>query len=139
MVEIRIEIAQLADKSRVLDFIRKFYYQEEHITVSHPIVGPTKDDEEFSMSHLKQETTLMAFDGDEMVGALIAGPIEPGDSDEMLVEAETADTKWGDILRLLAFIESKADVCHKYSIDKALHIHVVGVHHGYRGKNQHNS
>ena len=134
MTEIRMEIAQLADKDRVLNFIREFYYQEEPITVFHPTSGQTKDDEEFSMSHLASETVLMAFDKDKMVGALIAGPITQGDADEMLAEAQITETKkWADILRLLAFIEQKADVCNKFSVARALHIHVVGVHHGYRG------
>ena len=114
MVEIRIEVAQVADKDRVLNFVREFYYKEEPITLFHPTSGQTKDDEEFSMSHLEYETVLMAFDGETMVGALIAGPIKPGDADEMMAEAEITDTKkWADILRLLAFIERKADVCNK--------------------------
>lgn len=136
-VKISIRVAQSEDHDAVLEFIREFYYKEEPITVSHPQPGHTQDDEAFTMSFISLGTTLVAVDDDSgtIVGALSAGPIQPGDADEMIEEAATTETKkWRDIMLLLAFIEKKADVLERFNLPKALHVHALGVHHGYRGQ-----
>lgn len=130
-----IRVAKNSDYDAVLNFIRKHYYKEEPITISHPESGHTIDDEHYSMSHLAHDTVLMAIDSDneQLVGVLIAGPIEAGDADEMLENAKNSSKKWGDISKFLAYIEKKADVLGKFNLDKALHCHVLTVHQDYRG------
>ncbi|XP_070509270.1 arylalkylamine N-acetyltransferase-like 2 [Chironomus tepperi] len=134
-INITIRVAKSADHDAVLKFIREHYYKEEPITISHPEPGHTVDDEIFSMSHIEHDTILMAFnsDNDEIVGILIAGPIELGDADVMLEDAKKASKKWGDILRLLAYIEKKADVLGRFNLDTVLHCHVLTSHKKYRG------
>lgn len=136
-MKISIRVAQSSDRDVILEFIREHYYKEEPITISHPQSGQTSDDEKFSMSHIEHETVLMAFDDvtGKVVGVLIAGPIEPGDADEMIEAAKTTETKkWHDILLLLAYLEKKADVLKKFNLNRALHIHVLGVDSEYRGQ-----
>lgn len=134
-----IRVAKTSEHDDVIDFLRLYYYKEEAITVSHPLPGHTKDDEDFTMSMLPHDTVLLATDDDtngKLVGVLVAGPIEPGDADKMLEDAKTTETvKWRDIMSFLAYIEKKADVLNRFQIPTALHVHVLGVHHEYRGFN----
>ena len=137
MTNIVIRVADASDHDQVLEFIRIHYYKEEPITISHPEPGHTKDDEAFCMSWLPYGTVLLAIDTlkNKVVGALISGPIEAGDADQMIEDAKTAETKkWRDIMLLLAYIENKADVCKRFGVEKALHIHVLGVDSSYRGQ-----
>lgn len=134
---ISISVAKDDDYEVTIAFLREFYYKEEPITVAHPEPGHTKDDEKFTMSPMPFETILIARDADTgvIVGALSAGPIEHGDADKMIEDAKTTETeKWRDISLLLAYIEKKSDVLNRFSLEKALHIHALGVHHGYRGQ-----
>ncbi|KAL7042231.1 hypothetical protein ACKWTF_001076 [Chironomus riparius] len=134
-INITIRVAKSADHDAVLSFIREHYYKEEPITISHPEPGHTIDDEIFSMSHIEHDTILMAFNSDsnEIVGILIAGPIQAGDADTMLEDAKKSSKKWSDILKFLAFIEQKADVLGKFNLDRALHCHILTSHQKYRG------
>ena len=129
-------VAKASDYDIVLDFLREYYYKEEPITVSHPLPGHTKDDEKFTMSMLPFETVLLATDDDneQLVGVLVGGPIEHGDADKMIEDSKKTETKkWRDIMLLLAYIEKKADILNRFNIQKALHVHVLGVNHEYRG------
>lgn len=137
MANIVLRVAEASDHDQVLEFIRIHYYKEEPITISHPEPGHTKDDEAFCMSWMPYGTVLVAVDtlNNKLVGALISGPIEVGDADQMIEDAKTAETKkWKDIMLLLAYLENKADVCKRFNVAKALHIHVLGVDASYRGQ-----
>jgi ribosomal protein S18 acetylase RimI-like enzyme len=134
---ISIRVATKSDYEDLIGCLREFYYTEEPITISHPQPGHTKDDEAFTMSFFDSESMLIATDDETgtVVGALSAGPIEPGDADAMIEEAKTTETKkWREIMLLLAYIEKKADVLNRMQIPKALHIHALGVHKAYRGQ-----
>jgi GNAT superfamily N-acetyltransferase len=87
------------------------------------------------MSHLVHGTCVIAVDDEngKIVGVLIAGPIKHTDADEMIENAKISSKKWGDIQRLLAYIEKKADVLGKFNLDVALHCQVLSVHKDYRG------
>lgn len=131
-----IRVATSDDHDDILDFVREHYYKEEPLTLSHPIPGHTKDDEDFTMSHLKHQTVQIATDEEsgKIVGVIVAGPIEPGDADAMIEAAKTTETKkWRDISLLLAYIEKKADVLRRFDKSIGLHVHALGVHSQFRG------
>lgn len=134
-IDISFRIAKSDDYKNILELLREHYYKEEPITVSHIEPGHTKDDEEFTMSHIVHETVLIALDAknDKIIGAFVAGPIEVGDAEKMLQESEKSEKKWGDIQKLLAYIETKANVLGKFNVEKSLHCHVLAVHRDYRG------
>lgn len=134
--KISVRVAESEDYDAILELLREFYYTEEPITVSHPHPGHTRDDEAFTMSYIPSGTALVAFDEENgrIAGALVAGPVEPGDAEAMVEEAKITETeKWRDIMLLLAYIEKKANVLERFKIDRALHVHVLGVHPDYRG------
>ncbi|XP_058461009.1 uncharacterized protein LOC131436353 [Malaya genurostris] len=136
MIELRV--AREDELERVRDVLRTIYYPEEAITISY-IYGkePTLDDERFSLSFVQQGTVVLAEDktSGHVVGIAIAGPIVPGDPDLMVREAATTDTKkWSDILKLLAYLERTANVCGRFGLPTAYHVHILGVNPSYRGQ-----
>lgn len=134
--EISIRVAKSSDYEEVLDVFRHHYYKEEPLTVAHAEAYHTKDDEDFTMSHIASETVLIAIDKEsgKIVGALSSGPIEPGDADQMIEDSKTADSKkWKDIMLLLAYLEKKSDVLNRFNVPTSLHVHALGVNSEFRG------
>ncbi|XP_055532650.1 uncharacterized protein LOC129722869 [Wyeomyia smithii] len=134
---IAFRVARPDEIDLVRDVLRTIYYPEEAITISY-VHGkePTVDDERFSLSFVAQGMVVLAEDKNAktVVGISVAGPIEPGDPDLMIQEAATTDTKkWSDILKLLALLERTADVCGRYKLSKAYHVHILAVDPAYRG------
>ncbi|XP_055311238.1 arylalkylamine N-acetyltransferase-like 2 [Sitodiplosis mosellana] len=133
-------VAVASDRDNVLDFIRKHYYPEEAITIGNAPFKQDSADEEFSVSVIPYGASIIAVDpveNDKIVGAILAGPIEPGEADLMVDESkrcESENKKWSEILLLLAHLEENANIYERYKINKALHIHVLGVDSAYRGK-----
>ncbi|XP_053686527.1 uncharacterized protein LOC128736069 [Sabethes cyaneus] len=135
---IELRVARPNEEDLVLNVLRTIYYPEESITISY-VHGkqPTADDERFSLSFVAQGMVVLAEDKNAgtIVGISIAGPIEPGDPDRMIEEAATTETKkWADILKLLALLERTADVCGRYGIKKAYHVHILAVDPACRGQ-----
>ena len=136
VLQLHIGLAKLSDHQRILEFLQQEFYPDEAITLAHPIPGVTKDDEAFTMSHLEGGVVLMAFANDnldDLVGVLIAGPIFSSTTADNLMSGTVETKKWADILKLLLYIEDKADACRRFKVAKSLQIHVVAVHHDFRG------
>lgn len=134
--EISIRVAKSSDYEAVVDCFRQYYYKEEPITVSHPVPGHTKDDEDFTMSHIASDTVLIAVDKEsgKIVGALSAGPIEPGDADQMIEDSKTAESKkWREIMLFMAYLEKKSDALNRFNVPTAIHVHALGVNSNFRG------
>ncbi|XP_055608244.1 arylalkylamine N-acetyltransferase 1-like [Uranotaenia lowii] len=133
-----IRVARPEEVELVRQVLRTIYYPEEAITVSYKYgKDPTPDDEKFSLSFVEPGYTVLAEDtvAKKFVGVSVGGPIYPGDPDLMLKEAATTETrKWSDILKLLAQLERTADVCGKYQLDRAYHVHILAVDSSYRGR-----
>lgn len=133
-------IAVACDYDKILDFIRKNYYPEEPITIGNMPLAQDSADEEFSMSVIPFGASVVAIDSnknDEIIGVILAGPIERGEAGHMVEEAKQCaldNKKWSEILLLLAHLEENANIYERYNIDKALHIHVMAVSNKYRGK-----
>lgn len=133
-------VAVESDRDNVLEFIRKYYYPEEPITIGNAPKMQDSADEEFSVSVIPYGASIIAVDTlncNRMVGIILAGPIEPGEAVHMVEESkrcESESKKWSEILLLLAHLEENANIYERYNIERALHIHVLGVDCEYRGK-----
>lgn len=138
MENIKIRVATEADCDAIIDFMSKYFYPEEPLTLAHPTPGlQSKEDEEYTVSsQLKHGTCLVAYEegSGKLVGATIAGPIERGSVEEMLASAELAAEKWKDISLLLAYIDKKSDLFNRFNIDKSLHGYATAIHPDYRGQ-----
>ncbi|XP_055620552.1 arylalkylamine N-acetyltransferase-like 2 [Toxorhynchites rutilus septentrionalis] len=134
---INLRVARPDEVELVREVLRTIYYPEEAITISYMHGSePTLDDERFSLSFVQQGTVVLAEDSNtsKPMGISIAGPIEPGDPDLMVQEAAITETKkWSDILKLLALLERTADVCGRYGLPRAYHVHILAVDPACRG------
>ncbi|XP_067642423.1 arylalkylamine N-acetyltransferase-like 2 [Eurosta solidaginis] len=144
MDDIEIYVIKLADQKEVLNFLRKHYYPEEPLTIGREPKTQDAEDEKFQMSQILHGTCLMAVQtvvacndnasDERIVGVLLSGPKSNGEAEDLFEEAERlGSTKWGTILRVLAYAERETNVFKRYNISKALHIHCLAVDVAARG------
>lgn len=135
---IMFRVAKIDDHDEILDFIRTHYYPEEPLTVGNEPKLQSREDEEFSMSVLSHEMSVIAVDtlrDNRIVGALLAAPLGADEGNEMYEEAKLCpDKKWSEILELLAYLDTNACSHKRYNVHNVMHIHVMGVDRETRGK-----
>ncbi|KAM8721184.1 hypothetical protein ACLKA7_007110 [Drosophila subpalustris] len=133
--DIEIIVATPDDSERLLKFLHVHYYREEPLTVGCEPPEPDAADENFLLSNVPHGTCLMAMHEGRIVGAAVAGPKMPDEADHLFEEAaHLAGTKWGRILGFLAIAERDANVFQRYDVNKALHVHAIGVDSTLRGR-----
>lgn len=135
--EIVFRVANEYEHDKVLKFLRENFFTEEPINRAYP----SKDDsmeEEFLLSLLPHGNIIFAIDTaneNEIAGLACMGEITKNYSKESWEESETTtNTKWCDILKFMSHIEAKSNVCERYDVSKAVHLHGVTVSGKYRGK-----
>lgn len=133
-------VATTDDRDKVLDFLREHYYPYEPITIGIEPKRPDSADEEFTISVIEDGASILAIDStknDKIVGAIMAGPIQSDEMEQLIAEARQCDKdnqKWSQILRFLAHLAQGSNIFKRYNVDKSLHIHAVSVDTAYRGK-----
>lgn len=130
MSDIKIRIADESDATRVSDFICLHFNDYEPIQVFHVRKAEEMDPppRELLLECVESETMLMAFDGTQLVGVLIAGEISSDVSDKDLEFAETFGPKATEVFELLSYVGEKADLCNRLKVPRSLHIHIISVH-----------
>ncbi|XP_053957127.1 arylalkylamine N-acetyltransferase 1-like [Anastrepha ludens] len=143
---VQIRIIQLSDHDEVLNFLRTHYYKEEPLTIGSEPKEQDPEDEKFNMSQIAHGTCLLAVqqiaddneDSDireRVVGVLISGPKDQHEAEHLFEEAARfGPTKWGIALKFLARAEENSNVYERYSVTKALHIHILAVDTNLRGR-----
>ena len=134
--ELIYRVAEMKDHDLVLKFLQDFFFPEECINIAHPIKDDTME-ELFAMSLLPEGNMVMALDkhSDEFAGLLMFGPITKEYSNESREEGEeTSNRKWREILYFMSNLEAKADICRRYQVGVALHLHGVAVSKNFRGQ-----
>jgi ribosomal protein S18 acetylase RimI-like enzyme len=94
-------------------------------------------EEEFILSLLPQGNIIFAIDSsnNHIAGLASFGKITKNYSRESWNESETTtNRKWRDILKFMSHIESKSNVCERFGVTQALHLHGVTVDKAYRGR-----
>lgn len=131
-------IATESDNDNILDFMRKHYYPEEPLTLGNDPKLQSTEDEIFTVSLIPFGATIIALDErEQIVGCLLCGPSDPDEAASLYRESErieSTDKKWSEILRLLAYLEERANLYQRYNITKALYISALGVDRQMRGK-----
>lgn len=131
-----VRVATDKDYDKVLDFIRVHYYKEEPLTIGVEPKQQDQHDEEFNMSSISHGTSVVAVEGDQILGVFLAAPKYSDEAQHIKEEAEKlAGTKWSKILGILYHVETQANVFERFGVDKAVHGHVLTVHNEARGKN----
>uniref|UniRef100_A0A1B0B1E3 aralkylamine N-acetyltransferase n=1 Tax=Glossina palpalis gambiensis TaxID=67801 RepID=A0A1B0B1E3_9MUSC len=139
---IQIRLIKPEESERVLEFLRIHYYPEEPLNASIEPKRQEDADEEYTMSMVKHGMSLMAIEPisqnlkDRIVGALIVGPKDANEADNLFKAANRATTrKWLHMTQLLGCVERDANVCERYKVQRVLHNHALGVDNKMRGKN----
>lgn len=130
-------VATGSDHDAILDFMRKHYYPEEPLTLGNDPKTQSTEDEKFTASLIPFGATIVALDErDQIVGCLSSGPSNADEAASMYKESErieSKDKKWSEILRLLAFLEERANLYERYNITKSLYVSAMGVDRRMRG------
>jgi GNAT superfamily N-acetyltransferase len=142
--DIIIRIADEADLSEIVSFIElHFVNAEPSLTAyqledeNNQLASSDEDDDKFMRECILNETSFVAHDmkNHQLVGVCIAGKIGPNEHEESLKIANVVnDRKFADILKFLAFIEERADVCNRLCVPESLHLHMISVHEDYYGR-----
>lgn len=112
------------------------FSQEEPINNAYPIIDDNME-EEFILSLLSEGNIIFAIDSsnNQIAGVAMFGRITKNYSRESWDESEaTSNQKWRDILKFMSHIESKSNVCERFGVSQALHLHGVTVDKKYRGR-----
>lgn len=134
--EIFFRIANESEHDKVLHFLRQHFFPEEPINNAYPIKDDSME-EEFILSLLPEGNILLAIESSTLniAGLASFGKITRTYSQESWEESEsTNNIKWRDILKFMSHIESKANVCQRFGVTEALHLHGVTVDKAYRGR-----
>lgn len=125
------------DTENVREFIRKFYYPEEPISIGNEPKQHSIEDEEYSLSLLNYNTTIVAVNSitNEIVGIILSGPLNSNDPiDTIKASEQMKDKKWSEILKLLGTLALTANVCERFNVNKSLHMQVLAVNPKMRGQ-----
>jgi arylalkylamine N-acetyltransferase len=133
-----VKIATAADLQLIHAFLSEHFHNLEPIEVSHRMkhekVQPNDD---YLLSCIDCNTTLMAYTGDVLVGVLIAGTIFANEHERNLEASKLMsgrNEKHADVLRFLSYIDEKANYCSRLHVPEALHIHIIAVHGDFKGR-----
>jgi len=133
--EISFRVAVESEHDKVLQFLRQHFFPEEPLSNAHPIKDDSMD-EEFCLSLLPLGNITWAVDNNNNIAGLVmCGEITQNYALESWNESETTtNRKWRDILKFMSHIEAKANVCKRFGVTEALHLHGVVVNKAYRGR-----
>lgn len=135
MSEVEIEVAEEVHLKAINGFLATHFHDKEPLESSHVDKSDKMTpDDEFLLDCIGYQTSLLAFDGDNLVGVLLSGKILPNEAERNLECAKHIESaKCADILKFLSYIEEKADYCHRLGVSHCLHIHIVCVHPNHQG------
>lgn len=134
--EITFREATESEHDKVLEFLRQHFFTEEAINNAYPIKDESME-EKFILSLLPQGNIIFAIDSsnNSVAGLASFGEITSRYAQESWDESETTtNRKWRDILKFMSHIEAKSNVCERFNVTKALHLHGVTVDKAYRGR-----
>ncbi|KAH8420515.1 hypothetical protein KR009_011089 [Drosophila setifemur] len=134
-----IEVRQVTaeDSEQLMAFLLEHYYPEEPLTAGTSPPEPEEADKTFLLSNIPNGTCYVALErgSSRIVGAVVAGY---KDADMPKIIAEEAftyrNTKWGNILSILAEVEAGSDVCRRFDLPSCIHVHALAVNPQVRGR-----
>jgi ribosomal protein S18 acetylase RimI-like enzyme len=136
MSELTIKSALEKDASEISEFICVHFNGSEPIQLFHVRKDEKMDPPPADLVNecLESQTTLLAYQGDKLVGVLIAGEINSNIADKDLEYAGDYGPKGVDVFNMLSYIGEKADICNRLEIPRSLHIHILSVHVDHKGQ-----
>ncbi|XP_055603882.1 arylalkylamine N-acetyltransferase-like 2 [Uranotaenia lowii] len=131
-------LATRSDRGILQEALRKYFYPEEPSTFAYYGGSEvTPDDMESSLRIIDDGFMILAIEEEscKVIGFAGAYIIGPDQADRLKKLADKAETeKFADILRLLAHLSEKTQVCQRFGVDRAYYLTLGGVDPNFRGK-----
>lgn len=133
MSGLTIRIAEKSDATAVQNFVGLHFNNLEPVKKSHFNKDKVSDlPPIFVENCIESQQILLAFEGDELVGVLVADKITP-DEEAPVLDFEFCQ-KYLDVFDLLTFVEKKADYFNRLKVPYCLNVIMLSVHQGHLRK-----
>lgn len=134
-VDFEVRIATDADKNRMVEFLRKFFFRDEPLNKYLRLITkekPTnKDLERFACSDMGDPSIIAELDG-KLIGVCLNGILTKESKEDDFVPK---DKKFGKIFNLLNYVAEQSDPFkHFPGAEKAMTLKIISVDDSYRGK-----
>lgn len=134
-IDFNVRIATKDDRTRMVEFLRKFFFRDEPLNKYLDMITPenpiNEDLERFACADLDDPTIVAEMDG-KLIGVCLNGIMEKEKKEEEFVPR---DKKFAKIFHLLEFVAKDSDpFSHFPGATKAMTIKIVSVDDTYRGK-----
>ncbi|XP_017134265.1 uncharacterized protein LOC108150544 [Drosophila elegans] len=133
MSAIAIRAMKMEDFDEVESFLAVHFFKHEPLMlIPQPDASQSQvvpEEAELHRSLIHQNLSLVAVDGERIVGVALAGDLVPGDLEREFQEAEQKEVKCllDKIHKFLAGIERQADIFAHFGVDRALYLYMLGV------------
>lgn len=135
-MSIKIKVAETSQLREISDFICRHFNGKEPIQMFHVRKDWPMDPQPTSLLQecIDWKTMLVAIEDSELVGVLMAGPIDSNVAEKDLAYSKKLGPKGRDIFEFSHFIDRKAKVCERLKVTHSLHVHILSCHQGHLGK-----
>ncbi|XP_014294929.1 arylalkylamine N-acetyltransferase 1 isoform X1 [Microplitis demolitor] len=140
-MDYHIQIIGEESKAQVLAFLRRFFFRDEPLNYNIKLIPEGENStciplEKYSMSSIDESLSLMAVSSNgNIVGVQLNGTtVAPEDTDEPDFIKNCENEKFKKILRLLHYVDRKADVLSRYPDKKMIDVKIISVDSNWRGK-----
>ncbi|XP_075168790.1 arylalkylamine N-acetyltransferase-like 2 [Haematobia irritans] len=135
---IEIKVIKPKDLDRVEEFLMENFLRNAPLSSCPPVKEPSAEDKEKIRKCIEiYGCSLMALEGDTLVGVFVAMPKNRSSIDEYFENAQQLGktNKYGQIMQLLGEINRDAGIFDRYGVDEILYLYIASVasSHGGRG------
>lgn len=134
-IDFDVRISTEADRTQVVDFLRKFFFRDEPLNKYLGIVTDEQpiceDLEKFACKDIGDPCLLAEHEG-KLIGVCLNGILEKGVKDDSFVPD---DKQFAKIFRLLEYVAEESDPFQQFPGEsKAMCLKIISVDGTYRGK-----
>lgn len=138
---IKIRVIQNEDSDEVVKFVVEHFYRDEPLCATEPKIVASQTDIDDILECIRAGTSIMAVqlnpDGtEELLAVNIAAPKDASCIEKYFQTAEKeGNTKYGQILKLLAIANQNADIFQRYQVNTIFYSFITCVKPSARGRN----
>ncbi|XP_023304692.2 arylalkylamine N-acetyltransferase 1-like [Lucilia cuprina] len=138
---IKIRVIQPEDSEQVVNFIVEHFYRDEPLCATEPKIVASQTDIDDILECIRAGTSIMAtkelsHGEEELLAVNIAAPKDATCIEKYFKTAEKAgNTKYGQILKLLAIANRNADIFQRYNVSTIFYSFITCVKPSARGHN----
>ncbi|XP_013108744.2 arylalkylamine N-acetyltransferase-like 2 isoform X1 [Stomoxys calcitrans] len=135
---LEIRVIQPEEAHKIVKFLVENFFAHAPLSSCHPKNVLTAEDEAKLCKCIEiYGCSIMALEGDELVGVCVALPKNRSSIDEYFQQADELgkDNKNGQILRLLGEVNRDAGIFDRYGVEEILYLFLASVATSHGGRN----